>query len=390
MNRELILGDTLLEDRVVDQSLGELGPFGPGQHPAHDVAAVDIQNDVEVVVRPLLRSVQFRYVPRPNFVRPLGDELGFLMRRMGCLAAAFAHLVVFVEDPVHGGERCEVGPLVEQLGVDGGRCLVDELIGLEGRLDLLTLDFAQGPGLGGAYPFGAHRLRALAVLAIPGGPIRSHDRQRVGRAHNRGELANRFFDHVLSPFSAVLSVASCSNSAESFFWISTTCLDLSSSWASRTLSFFNREISRSRGSAFWRPEGRARAASAPWSRWRRQVVMSEEYKPSRRSIAPRADRGRVSYSARTLALYFAENCRRPKERSGTSGSGGAVSSIAPAWWRVRSRWLIVVVMGEVPSPPFSSLICQGKPSHSRLTQRAMGNGQWAMGNGQATKPTPDG
>jgi hypothetical protein len=26
-------------------------------------------------------------------------------------------------------------------------------------------------------------------------------------------------------------------------------------------------------------------------------------------------------------------------------------------------------MGEFPSPPFSSLICQGKPSHSRLTQR---------------------
>src|ERR1019366_2140335 len=162
---------------------------------------------------------------------------------------------------------------------------------------------------------------------------------------------------------------SCSNSAESFFWISTTCLDLSSSWASRALSFFNRELSRSRGSAFRPPEGRPRAAAAPWSAWRRQVVMREEYKPSRRSIAPRADRGRVSYSARTLALYFAENCRRPKERSGTSGSGGAVSSIAPAWWRVRSRWLIVVVMGEVPSPPFSSLICQGKPSHSRLTQR---------------------
>ena len=27
-------------------------------------------------------------------------------------------------------------------------------------------------------------------------------------------------------------------------------------------------------------------------------------------------------------------------------------------------------MGEFPSPPLSSLICQGKPSHSRLTQRA--------------------
>src|ERR1039458_5210797 len=159
------------------------------------------------------------------------------------------------------------------------------------------------------------------------------------------------------------------HSAESFFWISTTCLDLSSSLPSRSTSRFKRTISRSRGSAFCRPAGLARAASAPWSRWRRHVTINEEYRPSRRSIAPRAERGNVSYSARTLALYFAENCRRPKERSGTSGSGGAVSSIAPAWWRVRSEWLIVVVMGEVPSPPFSSLICQGKPSHSRLTQR---------------------
>ena len=64
-------------------------------------------------------------------IRPRGDELGFLVRGVGGLAAAFTHLVVLVQDPVHGGDRCEVGPLVEQFGVDGGRCLVDELVGLE-------------------------------------------------------------------------------------------------------------------------------------------------------------------------------------------------------------------------------------------------------------------
>src|SRR5487761_1977540 len=68
-------------------------------------------------------------------------------------------------------------------------------------------------------------------------------------------------------------------------------------------------------------------------------------------MAPRADRSRASYSARTLALYFAENCRRPRERSGTSGSGGIASFMAPASWRAATLWSIVVVMGEVPSPP---------------------------------------
>src|ERR1019366_3025329 len=201
-------------------------------------------------------------------------------------------------------------------------------VGLESPFDLLAHDLGQGPGLGSGDPFCSRRSRAPSLVAIPGGPVRPHGRQGRRCPDNRGELDDGLVDHLGSPFSAVLSVASCSNSAESFFWISTTCLDLSSSFPSRSTSRLRRTISRSRGSAFCRPADLARAASAPWSRWRRQVTMSEEYSPSRRSIAPRADRGRESYSARTLALYLAENCRRPKERSGTSGSGGAVSSIA--------------------------------------------------------------
>src|ERR1019366_3557520 len=351
------------------QSLGELGAFGPSQHPAHGVAAVDVEDHIEVVIRPLLWAVQFRYVPAPHGIGFRGDELGFLVRRVGGLTAAFTDLVVFVQDPVHGGHRSEIGTLVEQFGVDRCRCLVDELVGFQGCFDLLALHRGEGPGLRSGDPFGSWRGRAPSMVAIPGGPVRPHARQGRRCPHKRGELADGLVDHLCSPFSAVLSVASCSNSAESFFWISTTCLDLSSSLVSRSFSFLSRTISRSRGSAFWRPAGLARAASAPWSRWRRQVVIKDEYSPSRRSSAPRAERGNASYSARILALYFAENCRRPEERSGTPGSGGAVSSIAPAWWRAWSRCLIVVVMGEVLSPPFSSLICQGKPSHSRLTQR---------------------
>ena len=48
----------------------------------------------------------------------------------GFLWAGRGHLVVLVQDPVHGRDRGEIGPLVEQFGVNRGRGLVDELIGL--------------------------------------------------------------------------------------------------------------------------------------------------------------------------------------------------------------------------------------------------------------------
>ena len=108
----------------------------------------------------------------------------------------------------------------------------------------------QGPGLGHGDPFGSPRMGALAVPAIPGGPVHPDGVQRRLRPHDGGQLVDRFVDHLDSPLSAVLSVASCSNSAESFPWISTTCLDLSRSPVSRSTLAFRRAISRSRGSAF--------------------------------------------------------------------------------------------------------------------------------------------
>jgi hypothetical protein len=58
------------------------------------------------------------------------DELGLFVGGVGGLTAAFTDLVVCAEYPVHGRDRSEVGPLIEQLGVDGDGRLVDELVGL--------------------------------------------------------------------------------------------------------------------------------------------------------------------------------------------------------------------------------------------------------------------
>ncbi len=97
------------------ERLGQLGPLGPGQHPADDVAAEDVDHDVEVEVVPFLRAQQFRDVPAPALVRGSGDQLGLLGGRVGGLAAAFAHLGVGPQHPVHGGGAGQVGPLVQQV-----------------------------------------------------------------------------------------------------------------------------------------------------------------------------------------------------------------------------------------------------------------------------------
>ena len=97
--------------------------------------------------------------------------------------------------------------------------------------------------------------------------------------------------------------------------------------------------------------------------------MSDEYRPSRRSSAPLSDFESVSYSARMSALYFAEYRLGGRVRSGTSGSGSVVSCMAPDCARGPAEWWIVVVIGELPPGPLSSMIWQLEVPHWRLTQR---------------------
>jgi hypothetical protein len=128
--------------------------------------------------------------------------------------------------------------------------------------------------------------------------------------------------HRLSPcFVPSLPVASWSSSAESFPCTSITVRALPSSPSSRATFASSRAISLSLGSAFGRPAGAARAALAPLSRCCRQTVISDEYRPSRRSRAPLPCLSSVSYSARILALYSAEYRRGPDDRGITCGSG---------------------------------------------------------------------
>jgi hypothetical protein len=61
-----ILGDSLLDDRLADQSLGELGSFGPGQHPAHGIPQSHLLcvGDTLVLTRELDPATPWRHGAR--------------------------------------------------------------------------------------------------------------------------------------------------------------------------------------------------------------------------------------------------------------------------------------------------------------------------------------
>src|SRR5512133_838077 len=258
---------------------------------------------------PRLLAAQLSDVPGPHGVGPGGQQLWLDRRRVAGLAAPLGHLTLAAQDAVHGGGRRQVDALVEQLGIDGGGRLVDVFGLVQDPEHLLALDLAEGPRLTGRHPLALGWRRALAVLPVVAGPRPTHRRTRRPGANDRGQLVDGLVGHCCSPpvvVGGALSVASCSNSAESFPWTSITLRALPSSpssWATRRRS---RAFSRSTGSTGGLPDGVPSTWSAPRSRCLRHSEMSEVYRPSRRNSEPLAALSRRSYSARISALYRAE------------------------------------------------------------------------------------
>src|SRR5690606_37133668 len=71
-------------------------------HPGDDVAAEDIEEDVEGQVGPLLRALELGDGPRPDLVGCGGQELRLGVVRVAELVSPLAHLAGGVEDAVHG------------------------------------------------------------------------------------------------------------------------------------------------------------------------------------------------------------------------------------------------------------------------------------------------
>ena len=108
---------------VSDELLRQDGGFAGSQHPAGHVTRMDVEDDVEVVVRPFRRAVQLGDVPRPDLVRRRGEQLGLHRGGVDGLPAALAGFPGRAQQPVEGGLRAEVDALVQEdrPGLAGGQ-----------------------------------------------------------------------------------------------------------------------------------------------------------------------------------------------------------------------------------------------------------------------------
>src|SRR5271170_6002743 len=97
-----------------------------GHTPADHASAEDVEDDVEIEIRPFRRPHQLGDVPGPDLIGAFRQQLGLLIDGVAQLSAAFAHFGVLLEDAIHRADRAVVDALIEQGGVDFRRRLVDE------------------------------------------------------------------------------------------------------------------------------------------------------------------------------------------------------------------------------------------------------------------------
>ena len=156
VQRELTGRNALLLARVFDKlpSLG--GCLAIGDHPAGDVTAEDVENDVQVIEIPLQRASEFGDVPAPELIGCGGQQFGFPIRRMDELVKTFAIFAFPIQQSVYRANRAVILAIVQQRSVDLCRRTVLKAhfmpASQNGRL-LLVLQPARG------RPRRAHRRR---------------------------------------------------------------------------------------------------------------------------------------------------------------------------------------------------------------------------------------
>jgi hypothetical protein len=87
MDGQLVEIDALLADAVSQQPLDQRRRLSRGQHSVDHIAAVDVEDDVEVVVGPLHRTQQLGDVLRPHLIGAGGQQFGLDVGGMDSLGA---------------------------------------------------------------------------------------------------------------------------------------------------------------------------------------------------------------------------------------------------------------------------------------------------------------
>src|ERR1700716_1900839 len=319
---------TVAVDGVVEEVFRDGRVLGCGDQPAGDIAGEDIENDVAFVPDPFRWSFQRGDIPGPHLAGAVGDELGADPGRVGGQAAAFAYLTGCAGDAVHRGDGAPVPAFVQLTRPHLGNREVS--VGGAGQQFEHPGAFE---GVEGLRRWCARQPRAVqrsfrvdvAVVGRPGGLG-----QRAGFLHRylRGTQFGEGGGHdVLGGLSLTVLSESCSKSSCAFPMMSSAIRVFARS--DSNFSFRRRSFSNSLSSAdfFARFAGAADSAGlpdkTPASRALVHSMMWEEYKPSRRRMAPFWPLGAFSYSATVASLYAGVNTRRVGRGAGSASPAGA-------------------------------------------------------------------
>jgi hypothetical protein len=113
MQPKLTRFDTFFFASLENEAPRQRGGLSMRQKPANNVAAVDVEDDVQVVIVPPVRTEQLRDVPGPNLVRCCGAQLGFRIVRMSKLIASFPQAATLPQNAVHRTHGALIAPLIK-------------------------------------------------------------------------------------------------------------------------------------------------------------------------------------------------------------------------------------------------------------------------------------
>src|SRR5882724_2586217 len=245
---------------------------------------------------------------------------------MAQLIASFADFLTCGQDAVHGADRAVIGALVEQAGVDLGGGLVGEARRAQEVDHGLAFQHAERASRARPGPTHGRWPGEIGALTVD-----ASARQAQGRAGASGQTGRRRQrdERVHHDSPSLSDVASgIPSSAATFFWISMIASACCSFLPSRAFSRLTCASSAAKGlrAAGLGPRLVGRwPPRAPLSRCRRQSDRADEYKPSRRRIAPMPPAEAAASVSAKIRSFVSVVIVRRRGRSESSGDAAVVA-----------------------------------------------------------------
>jgi hypothetical protein len=128
---ELARLDAVARDGFREELLGERAVLALGHHPGHDVAAEEVEDDVEVEENAADQSRKLADIPRPDLVWRRGNQPRNRVFSALPVVASVPQFTTLAKDAIHRSNRAEEAAFLEQRRIDLARRLVDESLGVQ-------------------------------------------------------------------------------------------------------------------------------------------------------------------------------------------------------------------------------------------------------------------